>query len=170
MNDTHPLTKISASLALVFLLCVTFAGFVQAEQSVEVNAKIGAKLIFNTAPSKLKLSADPVDQTSDQASHKLLVKTNAASYDITASYGSFEIGDYDLFENGNVRVASEAPDSGEGTGGKFVEIDDEVQILVGESGHTNNEEMLVFYKLTVDFTVPFGTGNTEVIYTASMSM
>ncbi len=169
MNIRYPLTKISVSLLLAFFLGFTLVGFVRAEQSVEVNARIGAKLIFNTAPSKLKLSVDPVDTPTDQATHKLIVKTNAPSYSITASYGEFKIGDYGLFENGNLTVASEAPDSGEGTGGDFVEIKDQVEILAGESGFTNNESMAATYKLNVDFTVPYGSGSTEVVYTATMS-
>jgi len=160
--------ELSVSLILALTLMLTFAQLGLAEQSVTVNAEIGAKLIFNAAPKKLKLSVDPVDKPTAQAGHRLMVKTNAPSYSITASYGTFEVNDYRLIENGNLTVASEAPDSGEGTGG-FVEIGDELEILAGESGYTNRETTSVSYKLDVDFTVPFGEAETTVVYTASMS-
>ncbi len=161
--------KLLVSFVLMLIIGLSFMQITQAEQSVTVNAKIGAKLIFRAAPPRLKLAVDPVDQPSTTASHKLMVKTNAPSYSITASYGTFEVGDYDLIDNGNLTVSSEAPDSGEGTGGNFVKIDDEVEILAGESGYTNQETTSVFYKLGVDFTVPFGDAGTTVVYTATMS-
>ncbi len=161
--------KISISLILMMIIGLSFFQITQAEQSVTVNAEIGAKLIFQAAPKKIKLNVDPVDKPTAKAGHKLMVKTNAPNYSITASYGAFEVGDYGLIENGNLTVASESPDSGEGTGGNFVEIGDEVEILAGESGYTNNEVTPVNYNLKVDFTVPFGEAGTTVVYTAAMS-
>lgn len=162
-------SKISVSLILILMLGVSLSLMAQGDQSVEVNAEIGGKLIFNAAPKKLKLTVDPENNPTAQDGHRLMVKTNAPTYGITAAYGTFEVGDYGLIENGNLTVASEAPGSGEGTGGNFVEISDEVEILAGESGRTNNEVTPVTYQLNVDFTVPFGDAETTVVYTASMS-
>lgn len=167
------IAKISVCLTLVLTL-VTGASLSlmgqKGGQNVEVNAEIGAKLIFNAAPKKLKLSVDPENNPTAQAGHRLMVKTNAPTYGITAAYGTFEVGDYDLIGNENLTVASEAPGSGEGTGGSFIQISDEVEILAGESGRTNNEVTPVTYKLDVDFTVPYGDAETTVVYTATMSI
>lgn len=161
------LLKLSVSLALVLFLGTSYAMTVSAAE-VTVNAEVNGKLIFNAAPKKLKMSVDPLDQPTANAEHTLRVKTNAPTYSITASYGAFEVKDYGLIENGNLEVASEAPDSGSGTGG-LVTVADEVEILAGESGRTNNEVTPVTYQLNVDFTVPFGDASTTVVYTASMS-
>lgn len=160
--------KYVASLVLVLILSLSFTQMVHAEQSVEVNAEIGAKLIFNATPKKLKLSVDPMDKPTAQAANRLQVKTNAPSYSITAAYGSFEVKDYDLIENGNIKVSAEAPEDGDGTGG-LVSVADEVELLAGESGRVNNEVTGVNYQLEVDYTVPFGEATTTVVYTASMS-
>ena len=161
------LTKITFSLILTLVLGISFVTTVSAAE-VTVDAKIGAKLIFNATPQKLKMSVDPVDKPTAQASQKLMVKTNAPTYGITASYGSFEVKDYGLIENGNLKVQSRAPDSGSGTGDP-VTVEDEIEILAGESGRTNNEFTPVVYQLSVDFTVPFGDASTTVVYTATMS-
>ncbi|MFW6104594.1 MAG: hypothetical protein ACOC6I_01995 [Candidatus Bipolaricaulota bacterium] len=163
------IAKISVCLTLVLTLFAGASFSLMGEQNVEVNAEIGAKLIFNAAPKKLKLSVDPENNPTAQAGHRLRVKTNAPTYGITAAYGTFEVGDYDLIGNGNLTVASEAPGSGEGTGGSFIQISDEVEILAGESGRTNNEVTPVTYQLDVDFTVPYGDAETTVVYTATMS-
>jgi hypothetical protein len=161
------LLKISVSLVLVLFLGTSYVMTVSAAE-VTVNAEIGGKLIFNAAPKKLKMSVDPVDKPTAQAGHRLMVKTNAPTYGITASYGAFEVKDYGLIANGNLKVQSEAPDSGSGTG-DLVVVEDEIEILAGESGRTNNEVTPVTYQLNVDFTVPFGDASTTVVYTASMS-
>ena len=163
------LTKAMFSILIVLFLSISFAQTGRADPpSVTVNAKIGAKLFFQAAPKQIKLAVDPVDKPVAQAGHKLIVKTNAPSYSITASYGEFSVGDYDLIGKGNLKVASVAPDDGKDTGG-LVDTGDEVEILAGESGYTNNEKTEVNYKLSVDFTVPHGSGDTTVTYTASMS-
>lgn len=82
----HKLAKISVLMVLSLVLGLTFSQFVQADQSVEVNAEIGAKLIFVAAPKNISLSVDPVDQPTNTAAHRLQVKTNAPSYSITAAY------------------------------------------------------------------------------------
>ncbi len=161
------LLKLSVSLVLVLFLGTSYATTVSAAE-VTVNAEIGGKLIFNASPKKLQMSVDPVDKPKANAENELRVKTNAPTYSITASYGAFEIKDYGLIENGNLKVASEAPDSGSGTGG-LVPVENEIEILTGESGRTNNEVTPVRYQLNVDFTVPFGDASTTVVYTASMS-
>ncbi len=161
------LLKISVSLILVLFLGTSYVMTVSAAE-VTVNAEIGGKLIFNATPKKSKLSVDPVDNPKAQAANRLMVKTNAPTYSITASYGSFEVKDYGLIENGNLKVQSRAPDSGSGTGDP-VTVEDEIEILAGESGRTNNEFTPVVYQLSVDFTVPFGDASTTVVYTATMS-
>ncbi len=161
------ITKISASLALILILGVSFSLMGQ-DQSVDVNAEIGAKLIFNATPKKLKFNVDPQNKPTAQAGNRLKVKTNAPSYSITAAYGAFEVGDYDLIDNGNLSVSSEAPEDGDGTGG-LVNAGGEVELLAGESGRTNNEVTQVVYQLDVDFTVPYGDATTTVVYTATMS-
>lgn len=163
------ITQLSVSLTLLLIL-VLGAPFplMGQDQSVEVNAEIDAKLIFNAAPKKLKLSADPMDNPTAQAGHKLTVKTNAPAYNITAAYGAFEVNDYDLIENGNLKVSAEAPGDGNGTGG-LANVNEDVEILAGESGRTNNEVTEVAYQLDVDYTVPHGDAETTVVYTASMS-
>jgi len=165
--------KTLSSILVIFLAVLTtfiLAPEVRAKKSVEVNARIGAKLVFQAAPPKVNLNVDPVDKPSADGNHDLMVKTNAPSYDITASYGAFEVKGYDLFDNGNLTVASESP-NGQGTGGNYVEIEDSVDIVTGEDGYTNNEKTTVKYKLEVDFTVPFiDKATTKVVYTAMMSM
>ncbi len=159
--------KITISLILALVLGISLVTTVSAAE-VTVDAKIGAKMIFNAAPKKLKMSVDPLEKPRASAEHKLMVKTNAPAYSITAAYGAFEVKDYDLIENGNLKVASQPPDSGSGTGG-LVPVEDEIEILAGESGRTNNEKTGVAYQLSVDFKVPFGSAATTVVYTASMS-
>jgi len=167
MNSKR-LTFLVVSLTLAFFLASTLPLIAQGEQSVKVNAKIGGKLVLINQTKTIDLSVDPVDQPTAQGGHVLIVKTNAPAYSILGDYGTFEVEDYDLIGNGNLTVASTAPDEGEGTGGSFVNIDGEVQILAGEEGYTNNEETPITYKLTVDFTVPTGEACTTVVYTASM--
>ncbi len=160
-------TKLSALLVITLLIGTSSVVAVSAAK-VTVNAEIGTKLIFNAAPKKLKMSVDPVDQPVAKEAHRLMVKTNAPSYSITAAYGAFEVKDYGLIENDNLKVASEPPDAGSGTGG-LIPVEDEIEILAGETGRTNNEVTGVTYQLDVDFTVPFGDASTTVVYTAAMS-
>lgn len=161
------ITKISVSLALILILGVSFSLMGQ-DQSVDVNAEINAKLIFTATPKTLNLSVDPQNNPTATAGNSLKVKTNAPTYSITAAYGTFEVGTYDLINNGNLSVSSAVPGDGTGTGG-LVTAGGEVTILSGESGRTNNEVTEVTYQLDVDFTVPHGDASTTVVYTASLS-
>lgn len=158
-------------LVVLLAMMVLGAGLVaSADESVQVNAEIGAKLIFNIVEGEeVLLEVDPVDSPMADGETSFEVKTNAPYYNITASFGAFSIGDYDLIENENFKIKSETAGDGETLTSRVVPQANQ-EVLVGESGFTNSEWSAVYYHLGVDFTVPSGEACTTVVFTASMSL
>lgn len=161
------LVKRVVILSMVLGFGVSFMLIASAEQSVEINAEISAKLAFNVSPGKLTLPVDPLKSPSTRQSLVFHVKTNAPYYNITAAHSTFEVKDYGLIDNGNLRVASD-PIDGEGTGG-WKTVKNDMELIKGETGRTNGEETSATYQLRVDYRVPFGEGETTVLFTAMAS-
>lgn len=161
------LAKRVVILGIVLIFGISFMLIASAEQSVKINAEIGAKLVFNVSRGKLTLPVDPLKSPNARQSLVFLVKTNAPSYNITASHSTFEVKDYGLIDNGNLRVTSD-PIDGEGTGG-WKTVKDDMELIRGETGRTNGEETSATYQLRVDYRVPFGEADTTVLFTAMAS-
>jgi len=159
--------KLAVTLGLAVILGTYFVGAAPAEQEVKINAEIGAALDFEVSRGKLKIPVDPLEAPRNRASLVFIVKTNAPFYGITASHSTFEIKDYDLVDNGNFWVTSNAID-GEGTNG-WKEVKNEMELITGETGRTNREETSATYQLRVDYSVPFGEAETTVLFTAAVS-
>ncbi|HDI10750.1 MAG TPA: hypothetical protein ENF77_00285 [Candidatus Acetothermia bacterium] len=140
------------------------------EQTVVVNAEIGAKLIFSIVDgAEIVLKVDPLDQPYAEGWTNFQVKTNAPYYNVVAYFGSFAIGDYDLIEHGNFKIWSKTEGDGAVITDPVVPAREQ-EILTGETGYTNGETFGVGYALTVDFTVPAGEAETTVVFVASMSL
>jgi len=159
--------KLAVTIGLTVILGTHFVGAASAEQEVKINAEIGAKLAFDVSRSQLQIPVDPLEAPRNRDSLVFIVKTNAPFYNITASHSTFEIEDYDLVDNGNFWVTSDAID-GEGTNG-WKEVKNEMELITGETGRTNREETSATYQLRVDYSVPFGEAETTVLFTAAVS-
>lgn len=159
--------KLAVTIGLTVILGTHFVGAASAEQEVKINAEIGAKLAFDVSRSQLQIPVDPLEAPRNRDSLVFIVKTNAPFYNITASHSTFEIKDYDLVDNGNFWVTSDAID-GEGTNG-WKEVKNEMELITGETGRTNREETSATYQLRVDYSVPFGEAETTVLFTAAVS-
>lgn len=159
--------RLTVTLGLAVILGTYFVVAAPAEQEVKINAEIGAKLAFDVSRSQLKIPVDPLEAPRNRDSLVFIVKTNAPFYNITASHSTFEIKDYDLADQGNFWVTSD-PVEGEGTNG-WKEVKNEMELITGETGRTNHEETSATYQLRVDYTVPFGDAETNILFTASVS-
>jgi len=166
------------TVTFILTLSLLFSPVIQAKkdtgatQEITINATVDARLVFElNRGESVVLDANPVDQTSATGESTFNVKTNVDSYAISAAFGAFEVSntDYDLIDKDNFIIKSAAPGNGEPTMGWIVPSED-TAILSGESGYTNGEVTTVHYKLKVDFTVPTGSAETTVIYTASPSL
>jgi len=159
--------KMLAVAGLVLVLGV--AAWAQ-EQAVEVNAEIGARLIFSIVDGQeISLVVDPVDSPYAEGWTNFDVKTNAPAYDVVAYFGNFTIGEYDLIGNGNFKIWSETDGDGMPISEPVVPSQTQ-EILVGETGYTNGEWFGVGYQLMIDFTVPAGEAETTIVFVASMSL
>jgi hypothetical protein len=133
---------------------------------VEMKARVGGQIVLEIlSGDKINFTVDPLNNPEATATTEILVRTNAASYSITASFGAFLIGDYDLIKNGKFFIRSRAPGKGKAIADWTVPKD-EVVILKGEDGLTSGEITVVEYLLRVDFTVPPGEGKLVIIFTA----
>lgn len=164
-----------AGAVVVMLLMGTMGAFGSVKgaiQEVSVCANVMQRLVFSLSEgAEIDLVVDPISDPSAEAASTFEVKTNAANYAITASFGAFEVGDtgYDLIEHENFKIMSEAPGVGDAIYG-WTTPGNETDILVGENGLTNGESTVVGYQLTVDFAVPSGAGTTMIVFTAMMTL
>ena len=159
------------ALALVLLLGLINTGY-GAEQSVDIKASIAQRLVFSLDEGgTVNLVASPADNPTAEGASAFNVRTNVGSYSITATFGSFEVGDtdYDLIDQENFRIRSVAPDEGDAIYDWTVPSE-EIAVLSGETGLTNLETTAVYYQLNVDFSVPSGGASTTIVFTATASM
>jgi len=158
-----------ASIPIIIVLLVagsSLSGLAETE-TVIINAQIGAQLVLNVVSGDcVVLSVDPLNVPIADGATVLEVKTNAVSYAISATFGTFVVGTYDLIANANYRVSSET--TGEG---QTIEVPvvppAQLDILLNESGGTASELTTVHYQLEVDYTVPWGNAFETVICTAT---
>ena len=133
---------------------------------VDVKARVGGQIVLEiVSGNTINFSVDPLTNPEATAETEILVRTNAASYSIIATFGEFLIDGYDLIKNGKFFIRSKAPGKGKPIA-DWIVPKDEVVILKGEDGRTPGEITVVEYLLRVDFTVPPGEGKLVIIFTA----
>lgn len=150
-------------LGLILPVAVAAA---QGGPGVEMKARVGGQIAIEiVSGDKINFDVDPLTNPEETAVTEILVRTNAATYSITATFGEFLIGDYDLIANGHFLIRSKAPGKGKPILDWTVPKG-EVIIVKGEDGRTPGEVTVVEYLLRVDFTVPPGEGKLVVVFTA----
>ena len=143
-----------------------------AELEATVCVQVDERLVLSILDREdIFLAVNAVLQPTDEASSFIEVMTNASSYTISAIFGSFEVDEtgYDLIENENFKIMSEAPGTGEAIY-TWISPDGVMEIVAGEDGLTNGETTVVSYQLSADFTVPTGLASTIIVYSAAMSL
>jgi hypothetical protein len=144
----------------------------QGENDVFVSYEVAQRLVFGAiCCATVGMTVDVILQPSHEVTTAFQVKTNAALYAVTAAFGTFLVGGdgYDLIANDNFKIRSTAPGIGVGIA-SWTTPSGTMDILIGEDGLTNGEQLLVDYQLTIDFSVPTGTASTTVIYTATIAL
>jgi hypothetical protein len=162
-------------VVMSMLLGSSLAGWASSD-SVQVTAEITGRIIFSILSGEtVELSADPVDKPHDEGYTEFEVSTNAVSYSVIGSFNSVMIGDYDLIAHTNFTIWSTTEGDGVVISSPTVpsvgmDPAQSVTVLAGESGWTGGEIFRVYYGLDIDFTVPPGSGNTLIHFTATMTL
>ncbi len=159
---------VAIAILLLLVAVASLSAFPQ-EETVEVRARVSGQIFLTIlAGSRISFDVDPFSMPEATDRTELSVMTNAKEYAITGSFGKFEIDGYDLIENEKFFIQSIAPGTGRGISG-WTSPDRNMVILTDEDGMTEGEITVVEYLMRVDFSVPAGEGDLEIVYTAVAS-
>jgi len=153
------------AVSLLLVVAVSLSAVAQ-EEAVQVRARVSGQIFLTIwAGNMINFDVDPISMPEATDRTELSVMTNAKRYSITGHFGKFKINGYDLIESQKFFIQSIAPGTGQGISG-WTSPDNRMTILEDEDGMTDGETTVVEYLLRVDFSVPAGEGDLEIVYTA----